>query len=280
MFLRVAALVLVTFLSGCSVLQEKIKVEKPTASVTSVSIERLSSEAVTLRLDVKLSNSNSFDLKTAGVDLSLLINNNKLASIVQPDANLSLPAKGNNKTQLYVTLTYAEVIDSVGSLAGKSEIDYGIEGKIAINLPVIGDYNIPVKYAGVLPIPKQPEVAFKNFSVDSVGFSEAKLSIELEVSNPNVFTINLANVSYQVKLQSKSLGYGEVASVTLPQGEERSISIPLTIKVSDMGTSLYKLLASSDPVEVSVAMAGDIDTNITGWQVTPVEFDLQQVFNR
>jgi LEA14-like dessication related protein len=279
-FSRVFCIALMVFLSGCSALQKTLEVKKPTASVSSVSIESLSTESVTLLVDVNIANPNAFKLNTAGFDLDLLINKSKIASIAQPDASLSLPAKGSNKITLPVTLTFDQVLASVSGLGDKAEVDYGIEGKVAINLPVLGDIDLPVDYAGVLPVPKQPEVKFKNFNLDSIGLSGAEMSVDLEVTNPNVFDLNLKDLSYQLAVEGKSIGQGNIKTIDLPQGETRNLSIPLSIGMSDMGMNLYRLMTSSDPINVDVSMGAEVDTSIAGWKTTPVQYQTKQTLNR
>ncbi|WP_369922159.1 LEA type 2 family protein [Marinomonas polaris] len=280
MFYRFIGMALIVLLSGCSALQKTIDVHKPTASVTGVSIESLSTEAVTLLVDVKVTNPNSFALKTAGFDLDLLVNKHNIATINQPDSSLSLPAKGSNSVRLPVTLTFDQVIKSVGDLANKTELDYAVEGKVAINLPVLGDFDMPVDFTGVLPIPKQPDITFKNLNIDSIGLSGVKLSVDLEIVNPNRFDVNLSNVRYQLKTEGKSLGEGRIQNIDLLEGKTQHLSIPLSIAMSGMGSSLYRLLTSSDPIAVDVSVGADVDTNIGGWKSTPLSFETKQILNR
>lgn len=280
MFSRFMGIALIVFLSGCSTLQKTVDVHKPTASVTGVSIESLSMESVTLLVEVKVNNPNSFNLKTAGVDLDLLVNQHNLAKINQPDASLSLPAKGSNNMRFPVTLMFDQILKSVGDLTDKDELNYVVEGKVAINLPVLGDFAMPVDFAGVLPIPKQPDISFKNLNVDSIGFSGVKLSVDLEITNPNSFDVNLSNIRYQLKTEGKSLGDGKIQNINLLKDKTQRLSIPLSVGMSGMGSSLYRLLASSDPVAIDVSVGAEVDTNILGWKSTPLAFETQQILSR
>ena len=47
-----------------------------------------------------------------------------------------------------------------------------------------------------------------------------------------------------------------------------------------MGSSLYRLLTSSDPVVVDVSVGAEVDTSIIGWKSTPLSFETQQILNR
>jgi len=136
-------------------------VEKPTASVTSVSIDSVSMKSMVLLVEVKLDNPNAFDLlKTAGVDLDLLMNKRIIAKINQPDTSVSLPAGGSNSIRLPVKLMFDQILDSVGDMSNKKALDYMVEGAVVINLPVIGDFDVPVDYSGMLSLPKQFNLLF------------------------------------------------------------------------------------------------------------------------
>lgn len=274
------SMLLLLLLSSCSILEETLDVSKPKASISGVAIESLSTQDVTLLVAVEVTNPNSFDLKTAGFDLGLFVNDQRIAIVAQPDASLSLPAKGSSSIQLPVTLTFEQVMKSVDGLNDRTGFSYGVEGKVTIDLPILGDFNMPVDFSGVLPIPQQPGITFKGLNVDSISVSGARLSMDLEVSNPNAFDIDLNNVNYQLKAQGKSLGEGKVKAINLSQGKTQRLSIPLSISVSDMGTSLYQLLISSNPIAADVSVSAEVDTNISGWKSTPLSIDTQQILSR
>ncbi len=280
MSLKWFSVIFVLLMSGCASLEKTLDVSKPEASVASVSIERLSMESITLLVEVEVENRNAFKLNAAGFDLDLMLNNSVLTSIAQPDTSLSIPAKGRSSVKLPVTLTFDQVLASIDGLDKKTEVDYGVKGNVIINLPVLGDFKMPVDYFDVLPVPKPPEVAFENLSVDSVGFTGVKLSVDLDIMNPNVFDVRLEDVNYQLKAQGKTIGQGNISSMDFPQGKKKSLSIPLSLSVGDMGTSLYRVLAGSGPIEVDVIMEANVDTDLEGWKSTPLKFETQQVLNR
>lgn len=47
-----------------------------------------------------------------------------------------------------------------------------------------------------------------------------------------------------------------------------------------MGSSVYRLLASSDPVAIDVSVGADVDTSILGWKSAPLAFETQQILSR
>ncbi|RCW95820.1 LEA type 2 family protein [Marinomonas foliarum] len=160
MFFRFIGIALIVLLSGCSALKDTMDVRKPTASVTGVSVKSVSTKSMTLLVEVKVNNPNSFDLKTADVDLDLLLNEHKVVKINQPDVNLSLPAEGSNSMRLPVTLMFDQILESVGGLPDKNGLKYVVKGAVVINLPVLGDFDVPVDYSGALSMPKKLDMFF------------------------------------------------------------------------------------------------------------------------
>ncbi|MGO2356466.1 MAG: LEA type 2 family protein [Marinomonas foliarum] len=160
MFFRFIGIALIVLLSGCSALKDTMDVRKPTASVTDVSVKSVSTKSMTLLVEVKVNNPNSFDLETAGIDLDLLLNEHKVVKINQPDVSLSLPAKGSNSLSLPVTLMFDQILESIGELPDKGGLKYVVKGAVAINLPVLGDFDVPVDYSGALSMPKQLDMFF------------------------------------------------------------------------------------------------------------------------
>jgi LEA14-like dessication related protein len=255
-------------------------VHKPKASISGVSIGSLSTDSVTLLLDVNVTNPNVFPLKTAGFDLGLLVNGNNIAKVNQPDSSLSLPAKGSNSVRLPVTLTFDQLLKSVSGLKGQKQLDYAVEGDVAVNLPVLGDLKMPVEFAGQLPIPQKPEVAFKGVKMDSISLNGAKFSMDLDVTNPNDFDVNLSDIRYQLASQGTSLGGGEIPKLDLGKGKTQSLSIPLTVGLSDIGMSAYRMLTSSDPVSMDISVGANVDTDIAGWKPSPLKYEAKQLLRK
>jgi len=160
MISRFIGMALILWLSGCSALQETMDVEKPTVTVEGVSLKSVSTDSMTLLLEVKLDNPNTFELKTVGVDLDLSINKNTVAKISKSDISVTIPAKDSNSIRLPVTLMFDQILKSVEGLPDKNGLDYVVKGDVTINVPVLGDWAVSVDYSGVLSVPKPLEMFF------------------------------------------------------------------------------------------------------------------------
>ena len=279
-FSRLACLLVLAGLTACSSLQQIAEVQKPKASVSDASLGALSLDQATVLVDVVVINPNPFTLKTAGFDLNMAIDTHQLASLSQPDTSLSIPANGRNKIQLPVTLKFKDVISAVGSLANKNSLDYSLDGTVKVNVPVLGDISLPLSFTGSLPVPRMPEISFKSVSLESISLSGARMNIDFDVTNRNIFDINLKDLNYNLMAEGKSLTGGSLKTIKLQQGQTQKVSIPLSISTTNMGLSLYHLLSGSQSVTMGISLGADVAPDISVWNPGPLKFEAQRTLNR
>lgn len=268
------------FMSGCASLKQMIDVQKPTASVSGVSLGNLSLDQVTLLVDVAVANPNAFKLDAAGFDLDLSIAGQQLASVAQPDAAMSVPANGNNSVQLPVTLKFSEIAAAMGGLGGKNSVDYALAGNITMNLPVLGDVSLPVSFADMLPIPQLPKISFSDVSLSDVSWSGAKLKVDLDVSNPNIFGLNLNTLAYNLEAEGKSLGSGALEGVKLEKGQTQTLSIPMDVSLTNLGISLFRMLSGGQAVDIGLSGKADVAPDIGVWKPEPMTFEAKRTLNQ
>jgi LEA14-like dessication related protein len=276
----VALVISATVMSGCASLKQMIDVQKPTASVAGVSLGDLSLDQATLLVDVAIANPNPFTLDAAGFDLDLTIAGQQLASVAQPDAAVSVPAKGNNSIQLPVTLKFSEIAAAVGGLGSKNSVDYALDGNITMNLPVLGDISLPVSFADMLPIPPLPKISFSDVSLSDVSWSGAKLKVDLDVSNPNIFGLDLNTLAYNLEAEGKSLGSGSLEGVTLEKGQTQTLSIPMDVSLTNLGISLFRMLSGGEAVDIGLSGKADVAPDIGVWKPEPMTFEAKRTLNQ
>ncbi|WP_428243613.1 LEA type 2 family protein [Gynuella sp.] len=273
-------LLLFTALTACSSLQQIADVQKPKASVTSASVKSLSLDQATVLVDVVLTNPNPFTLHAVGFDMNMAIDGHRLAAVSQPDSKLAIPANGRNKMQLPVTLRYQDVIAAVGSIANENALNYALDGTVFVDVPVLGNLGLPLKFTGSLPVPRLPQITLKDISLESINLSGAKLKVDLDVTNPNIFDVNLKSVNYDLMANGKSLTDGALKQIKLRQGKTQNVTIPLSVSTTNMGLTLYRLLSDSNSVTMGVKLGADIVPGISAWQPGPLKYEAQRTLNR
>ncbi|MDF1763440.1 MAG: LEA type 2 family protein [Oleibacter sp.] len=277
---RFTALSLVLILSACASLQQMVDVKKPTANVSGVSLGELSQQAATLLIDLNVDNPNGFALDAAGLDLGLSIDGNNLANINKQDSGMKIPANGSGKLQLPLTLNFKDVLAAIGGLGSQNAVDYALAGSLTVNLPVMGKVSLPLNFADVLPIPQLPKVSFSNVSMDSIGYDGAKMTIDLDVSNPNIFGVNLNDLVYNLQANGKSLSSGKVNAVKLEKGQTQRVSIPLDVSLTNMGLSLFRVLSGGESVNMGLTGGANIAPDIGIWTPAPLSFSAERKLNK
>ena len=112
--------------------------------------------------------------------------------------------------------------------------------------------------------PRQVERSPLNLSliIDRSGsMSGAKLLLQLEVENPNAFSVLLERLDYGLKLNGYDVG-GGVVKQAVKVGEEGrgTVSLPLFINFSQAGMGLYQALLGQG---VRYDLSGSLDASST-----------------
>lgn len=266
----------VTLLSGCASLQQLSEAQKPSAKVTSVAIADLSLSSITLNAKVNIHNPNPFELKTAGMELEAAIAGHALAHISQPDSQLTLPASGDKTIDVPVTIKFSELFAAAKSVKGKNQVPYGLSGEILVAVPVLGTISMPLEYQDVLPIPQLPDIRIDDVKLLKAGFTEVKLQLDMTIKNLNDFAIDLQQLNFNLAAQGQSLGGGELNSVSLDSGKSQSVSLPLSLSLSEFGSALLRLINSDKPMDFSLDGNARVIPGLDAWQADTMSFNVEK----
>ena len=259
-------------LGGCSNLQKIAKAQQPKASVTGTSVAGMSLQDITLNVRVKIDNPNPFRLQGVGLTLNLLIDNNKLVTVSQPDASLSVPAKGSQEVVLPVRLRYQDIYRTARHLADKNEIAYRLEGKVSIEVPVLGAVSIPVSHTDTLPVPRLPDISLKGIKLVKSSFTSLQLQVDLGIKNPNRFGLNLNGLGFKVAANDKTLSSASAKPVNVAAAGEQTLSVPITLNITELGSSLFSLLSGGKSVQFGVEGKADVVPELDAWKPDAMEF--------
>ena len=128
----------------------------------------------------------------------------------------------------------------------------------------------------LLPIPKMPDIKLNNIRLDSASLSGIKLNMDMEVTNPNSFGLTVNSLGYALKAAGKSLGSGNMQSLNIGEGESKVVSVPLSLSLSELGMSLYKMLTGSDAVKFALQGNADIAPDLGVWKPEAFSFNSEK----
>ena len=277
---RVFILLSVVLLASCSTLKQMADVKNPTANVSGVALTGVSLDSITLAIDLDVTNPNPFAINTGAFNLDLAVDTKSIASVDKGNAGVKLPAKGTAKTTLPLTLRFTDLYQAVADLKNANEFAYTLAGAVSVALPILGNQEIPLSFNGRLPIPKLPTISLKSAQLGSLSWSGAEMAVVLDVTNPNVFGIDLNKLAYQIDTAGTAVGGGTVKALSLDKGQQQAVTIPLKLSFSELGMSLYRMLTGSAPVDVGVSGSADIKPGLPLWKPEPLSFSASKSLTR
>ncbi|MEL0585591.1 MAG: LEA type 2 family protein [Candidatus Thiodiazotropha sp. (ex. Lucinoma kazani)] len=254
-------------IQGCSSMEQVgqiMKGQKPTAKVTGVKVTSLDFDGVELAFDVNVTNPNPVGIDLAGLDYDLKLLGNSFVKGEQPMA-LSVAANGTSQVELPMRLGFGQLMSSYQKLQHASQAAYQLDLGLGFNIPVLGKMRVPISYQGEFPIPKIPDIKVKNLDIQKLTLNNAKLLLQIEVDNPNNFSLLLDQLNYNLKLNGFNVGNGLLSqSVAIKQDGRGVINLPLSVNIMQAGMGLYSALLGNDGLkyELNGSMAATSSNSI------------------
>ena len=263
----------ILFTGACSQLKELTDIKKPTVSVSDFRVTGLSLQDIELTFDLEVDNPNAVALKLASYDFDLQIENNSFVKGSQP-LNTNIEAKGKSLVSVPVSFTYKELYETFTSIHSKREAAYSFLANVAVEVPVLGLIETPIKKNGNFPVVKAPTISVSKLSIKDISFTKADIEVEINVGNPNTFGLILNKLDYNVDIEGLSAISGETNSlVEIGENETGTIRIPASFSFADLGMAAYRALTDDDPFEYSFSGTADVGATLPFFESSSFNFD-------
>ncbi len=227
--------------------------QKPTVTLSDKKLTALDFESADLLFGFKVSNPNPVALSLAGMDYELKLAGHSFVSGNQT-RKMRLAASGDSRIELPVSLAFADIYKGLKDMRGKSEVPYELTTALHINVPLLGKMRFPVTTKGVLPLPSLPKVSLKGITLDKLSLTTATLSIQLQVENPNSFNLGLDRLRYDLMVNGQRWASADRRSLgRVKKRQSNTLSLPITLHLVELGSGVYNLLNSSQPLEFSLS---------------------------
>jgi len=242
---------LLVLLSGCATMQEMAEktFEKPKLSIEHTKVQSLSFEDITLLFDVAVENPNLYALDLAGLTYDFKLNDNQFLQGEQ-NSGISIAAEDKSVIQLPLTLNYQNIYNTISSLKDKDKTNYALNLEIGMNIPVLGFRAFPLNHAGEFPLPKIPSIKIDAIKLEKLTVAKADLNLNLKIDNPNVFSMAINKMDYNLIVDGKQWlnGLSEVET-QLTAKDESIISLPISLNFFEVGQSVFKLLTGGEQLD-------------------------------
>lgn len=236
-------------------------ISKPTLSVADVRVTDFSFNELELTYDVKVNNPNPVPLHMLSYDYNFKVNGHEFVQ-GDHDKQLRIAESGSSTFQIPMRINFQDLYSLFGSLRSKDQADYQFLAHLAFNLPVLGKTTLPLKKDGTLPMIKLPKIELSSIKLNHLGFSEAKMAMNLKVHNPNGFGLLLKGLTYHLNVNKNNwVDANKEKQVTIQKNNSQIISIPISLNLSQIGTSVIQLLHHSDKLHFH--LNGDLKLGTT-----------------
>ncbi|KAF0923596.1 hypothetical protein E2562_006588 [Oryza meyeriana var. granulata] len=132
---------------------EKIAhIPKPEASLDSLSFKGMSRESITVHSNVNVSNPYDHRLPICELTYTLKCAGNVVASGTMPDPGW-IAASETTKLEIPAKIPYDFLVSLVKDVGRDWDIDYELEVGLTIDLPIVGNFTIPLSTSGEMKLP-------------------------------------------------------------------------------------------------------------------------------
>jgi LEA14-like dessication related protein len=235
---------------GCSSLQRpEIRSVRP--HITAIDLQ-----GVSLIFDVDVSNPYPFAMRAPKFDYAVDVEGNEFIKSQSP-VEVDLPAHQGGTLTLPARFAYADLWRTFNSLKDSSEVKYQLRGTFM--LAALGQsYDLPLSHSGTFPVLRLPKVSIGHVGVSEVSLTNAKVTAEATLHNPNIFALGMNNLGYAVQLGDVPVGSVTASTAdTIAAGTTGKLTLAGQITAK---AALLKLLQGSSLGEPAVSLAGTIQT--------------------
>lgn len=267
------------FLTGCNTLKDLANIKKPSVSYSKMVIDDISFKDVTLLFDFEITNPNSFGVSANQYQYEFFINGTKFVSGIQNE-DLFIQAESTSIVQVPVSLTFSEVYNTIGSLVRQDSMAYRLSTEVEFNVSGIGAQRVPVSVDGELPVPKLPRIELSSFNVEELSLSGAEMQATFRIENPNAFGITFMNTFYNLEVNGKEwLNTRLEKNVNLGSSESESITVPIRLNSSQMGSVLIEMLNGKQEFEYHLTGSAQVSAELRGFSgLETIPFDVKGIY--
>ena len=231
--------------AGCATLLELLDgaLQRPKIKILNMKILDTSLEKVKTQFNAQITNPNPFGLSLAGLKYAIDVDGREM---VEGNAQykIQLKAIGSSKTLFPVNFAFANTAKTLLSLLQKNTVDYKLNSSFSFQIPQLNrTVAVPVSFGGNLPVPSLPKISVSSFDFTKVSARGIGVKILTRVTNNNAFSIPVDNLSFNVKLNQRSvLQNRAVNGLRVASGKTQSVPLEFSVNPLDIGLSALEIL--------------------------------------
>jgi LEA14-like dessication related protein len=205
--------------AGCASIGMRPTIEDIRARITSLDLE-----AVSLAFDVDVKNPYPVALKTPRFKYGFDVHETPLVESGS-ETSVDLPAGRVGTATLPLRVRYTDLWALAAALRKSTEASYRLHGAFVVD--ALGQsFDLPLSHEGTFPVLRLPKFSVQKLDVDDVSLSSARVSLDVDVDNPNVFAIDGQDLGYAVRIGDVEVGRVSASTLeTVPAGGSGRVSV-------------------------------------------------------
>lgn len=229
--------------AGCAYLDSLAAMQKPTARLAGVGIQKLGLDAATLAFQVEIQNPYPVALPLTNLDYRLTSAGTAFLSGASQAQGL-VPALSRKTLALPITVRYVETLQILKGIRPGAIVPYESELGLSFAPKSGNPLRLPLRATGQLPVPALPEVSLTDIQWSRLDLAKVEGMANLRVANPNQFRLDLSKLNFALALGGTNIANGSLLrNVALaPNGGSGTLQIPISLSPAQLGSSLLGLV--------------------------------------
>ncbi|KAL5705408.1 hypothetical protein ACHQM5_023714 [Ranunculus cassubicifolius] len=239
-------------------IDEVVGFGKPTADVSAFHILSIDLKTAELEVDILIKNPNPIPIPLVDINYLVESDGRKLISGLIPDAG-TIHAHGSETIKIPLKLIYDDIKSTYKDINPGDVIPYTVRVELIVDLPVFGNITLPMEKTGEIPVPYQPEIDLEKIKFDQFSFEETSATLHLNIDNKNDFDLGLNALEYEVWLAEVSIGTAKLSKCAkIDKKGQNVIEIPISFRPKDFGSAMWEMIRGRG---TGYSMKGTIDVD-------------------
>lgn len=225
--------------AGCATLWDLINnfIKAPTLDIRKMEVQKMTLSSMKVKFFADITNPNPFGFKLFGLDYLLKVSGNQLAKGRAPQG-IDLRAGAKAKTDFDLDFDLGRTASAILELIEKRAVGYELQA-VGKFLSKEGGVDVPVGFAGRLPMPKLPNINVRSFTPTGLSGSGVDFRLETELRNDNDFELPIDGFNFDIKVDGRRVLENKTAKgLRIAPGKKGIVPLEFKVGLGALGVSL------------------------------------------
>lgn len=230
----------------------------PKVSFDGLELRTLSWQEADVDFVFRIDNPNPVQVGLDSFSYDLELESISFLSGDRPDRFVLEPSD-TSELRLPLDLVYADIWSTIQATRGEDLVDFGLSGRMDFVTPA-GDLPIRFREDGDFPALRAPRFSIRALRIPSFTLSSADLELDIGVDNELGSTLFFDALDFDLSLNETPVASGLVQTFDVPGATEGLLTLPISVRLLDLGVTLFDALVASEPLDLGFGATVDVDT--------------------